>query len=434
MAQLNSLLVTGDSRFLNPINGNARNGIYYVKGTQTLATGSWTGNIPIPALYDGLTIMYYLPYAGSGNATLNLTLSTGATTGAINCYINGSSRLTTHFSAGSSFKLTYYSAGSITVSGTATTDNRWVTEGQWNTTYNFSGTTFYSGASGTAEHNANNAVKNGHYYYSSNGPTTTLGASSTDGALYVQSFSDAWVGQIAQDYRNGNIFVRGKNNGTWTDWKKVDAGTINGQALPTSAASHTTGISIAAHTTTNLIGVQSTTTTASKVTKGTDITIPNITEITDVTVPIAASSATTVPIKNASATSIPNVTAVGSGSFTSGTFTGGSGSFGATVTDGVLSFSHTHTAATHGADSHTHTPPTLGTAISIIGVQSSTTSVTGVSGSTTASKVTQGAAITIPNITNITDVTVPIKNASATAVVTSTGHTITDNGHTHNLS
>ena len=80
MAQLNSLLVTGDSRFLNPINGNARNGIYYVKGTQTAATGAWTGNIPVPALYDGLTICYYLPYAGSGNATLNLTLSTGTTT------------------------------------------------------------------------------------------------------------------------------------------------------------------------------------------------------------------------------------------------------------------------------------------------------------------------------------------------------------------
>ena len=90
-----------------------------------------------------------------------------------------------------------------------------------NTTYNFSGTTFYSGNKDTAEHNANNAIKNGNYYYSSNGPATSLGASTNDGALYVQSHSDSWVGQIAQDYRNGGLFVRGKNNGTWQAWAKV---------------------------------------------------------------------------------------------------------------------------------------------------------------------------------------------------------------------
>ena len=305
-------------------------------------------------------------------------------------------------------------------------------------------------------------------------------------------------------------------------------------SYPTTAGSKVTGISIGNHSTGSITGVQSTTTTASKVTLGTaksvpnvtsagsastwvfeDVTvpirndsatsIPNVTSVgsastwsfSDITVPIRADSdttvpiagsAVTVPIKNSSATSIPNVTAVGSGSFTSGAFSGGSGSFSATVTNHVLSFSHTHTAATHGADSHTHTAPTLGTAISIIGVQSSTTSVTGVSGSTTvrgvktgtsstttASKAsgsngtaptlgtaisiygvksgtsstvtashvksggngtapTLGTAISIPNVTGVTDVTVPIKNTSATTVVTSATHSITDNGHTHTLS
>ena len=135
MAQLNSLIVTGNSRFLNPINGNARNGIYYVKGTQTAATGAWTGVIPIPALYDGLTIMYYLPYAGSGNATLNLTLSNGTTTGAVNCYYGNATRLTTHYSQGSNIVMTYHSAGSISINGTATTDNRWIANADYNTTY-----------------------------------------------------------------------------------------------------------------------------------------------------------------------------------------------------------------------------------------------------------------------------------------------------------
>ena len=138
MAQLNSLLVTGDSRFLNPINGNARNGVYTVIGTQVASTGSWTGVLPIPALYDGLKIAYYLPYNGSGNATLNLTLSNGTTTGAINCYYRGNSRLTTHYGAGDTIMLTYFSAGSIKISGAATSDNRWIagqnyTDGNTNT-------------------------------------------------------------------------------------------------------------------------------------------------------------------------------------------------------------------------------------------------------------------------------------------------------------
>ena len=90
-----------------------------------------------------------------------------------------------------------------------------------NTTYNFSGTSFTSGNSSTGEHNANNITSNGHWYYSSNGPSTSLGASTADGALYSQAYSTSWVGQIAQDYRNGNLFTRGKNNGTWTDWKAV---------------------------------------------------------------------------------------------------------------------------------------------------------------------------------------------------------------------
>lgn len=101
-------------------------GVYIVKGTQTASTSSWTGKIDVSELYDGLTIAYYLPYASTSTAsTLNLTLSDGTTTGAINCYWNTSSRITTHYGAGSTILLTYWSAGSISISGTATTDNRW---------------------------------------------------------------------------------------------------------------------------------------------------------------------------------------------------------------------------------------------------------------------------------------------------------------------
>ena len=90
----------------------------YILGTQTAATGSWTGvSNTITELKDGIQIRYWLPYAGSGNATLNLTLKNGTTTGAIPIYRQGgyasstgvvtASRVTTHYPAGSSISMTY---------------------------------------------------------------------------------------------------------------------------------------------------------------------------------------------------------------------------------------------------------------------------------------------------------------------------------------
>jgi hypothetical protein len=43
----------------------------------------------------------------------------------------------------------------------------------------------------------------------------------TDGALYSQAYSTAWVHQIFGDYRTGNLAVRGRLNGTWQSWKTV---------------------------------------------------------------------------------------------------------------------------------------------------------------------------------------------------------------------
>lgn len=101
MAQISNITLPNGNIY------NIKGSIYTVIGTQTASTGSWTGSLnTISALYDGLTIAYWLPYAGSGNATLNLTLS-GGTTGAINCYYQGNTRLTTHYGVGSMILLTY---------------------------------------------------------------------------------------------------------------------------------------------------------------------------------------------------------------------------------------------------------------------------------------------------------------------------------------
>lgn len=112
-----------------------KKGVYVVKGTHTTATVAWTGAIDVDALYDGLTIVYYLPISatsGSTQVTLNLTLSGGTTTGAINCYYNASKLTRSYYPAGSSILMTYWSAGSISISGTATTAARWIAGADYN--------------------------------------------------------------------------------------------------------------------------------------------------------------------------------------------------------------------------------------------------------------------------------------------------------------
>lgn len=108
------------------------NRIHVVKGTQTAGTAAWTGEIDVDALYDGLTIAYYLPRAGASGVTLNLTLSGGGTTGAKEVWVSGNTRMSTHYPPGSTVYLTYWSAGSITINGTATTTDRWVGNEYWN--------------------------------------------------------------------------------------------------------------------------------------------------------------------------------------------------------------------------------------------------------------------------------------------------------------
>ena len=112
-------------------------GTEVVVGTQTASTGSWTGVTDKPELYDGMHILYYLPYAGvSGNTSLNLTLSTGWQTGAKPVYRYGTTYVTTHYSAGSVIGLTYlaaqdawfadadYSVSAVYTSGYCTTSKK----------------------------------------------------------------------------------------------------------------------------------------------------------------------------------------------------------------------------------------------------------------------------------------------------------------------
>ena len=114
----------------------------FIVGTQTAATGSWTGVSIDSELYDGKQISYWLPYNGSGNATLNLTLAGGSTTGAIDCYYGGTSRLTTHYGAGNIIRLVYRE--NVTIGSTT------IEKGWWADANYTDGNTYTSAWCGTA--------------------------------------------------------------------------------------------------------------------------------------------------------------------------------------------------------------------------------------------------------------------------------------------
>ena len=299
---------------------------HYVKGTQTSSTYAWTGALPdgVTAYYDGLTIDYFLPYAGTSTAaTLNL-----GSKGAKPVYLgNSNSAVTTHFPQYSVIHLVYI---------------------------------------------INSGLNSG--------------------------------------------------NGCWKASSYYDTNTT--YSIPTKASSATTGITAS--------------TTATKTSLGTAFTIPNVTSagsastwaFEEVSIPnvTAAGSASTWTFEEKS---IPNVTSAGSAS--SWTFSGvtvaNSISGAVDANDSTqLNITLGTTTVQSKSGGGNGSAPTLGTAIKVqsksgggngsaptlgtaIKVQSKKSGANG-------SAPTLGTAFTVPNVTG---------NTSATV-------SITDSGHTHNLS
>lgn len=170
----------------------------------------------------------YLPI--SGNAVSATKLNTARTIG----LSGGATGTATSFDGSANITIPVTSLDATKLSGTASI----------NTTGSANHLDYFYSTNSNNPVNCNDTYISGNYYYSGNGPT---GMSTADGALYVQSHSLPWVGQIAQDYRNGELAVRGKNNGTWSSWIKIiDSSNYNTYA-PTktgTGASGTWGISI----------------------------------------------------------------------------------------------------------------------------------------------------------------------------------------------
>ena len=90
--------------------------VYYVRGTQTASTNLWTGNLPyVDELYEGLTIAYFLPFAGTSTAAkLTLTLKDGTNTDQIPVYLSGKDTISTGQPVNSIWEYVYQT---VTVSG-----------------------------------------------------------------------------------------------------------------------------------------------------------------------------------------------------------------------------------------------------------------------------------------------------------------------------
>lgn len=83
------------------------------------------------------------------------------------------------------------------------------------TTYRMAGTN----ATATTSLAITTNLDTGIWYVS--GTNITGLYSQGDGAAYVQKYNDSWIHEIYGDYRTGRIAVRGKNNGTWQDWRQI---------------------------------------------------------------------------------------------------------------------------------------------------------------------------------------------------------------------
>lgn len=212
-AKRGTILYSNGIAFADPYNGNSNNDSGWIRHLETSAnSGLLEIGVGNDAANEEIHFRWYNTNASKetigydvivprDNGTLALTKQLPSV---------GNGTIIINQAGSEKGRFTVNQSGSTTIN---LTDN--------NSTYNFSGAYFESGKNAVGEHDANNITYNSHTYYTKNGPSKNLGASTDDGSIYSQAQENNWVSQIAQDYRNGRLFVRGKNNNVWQDWKRI---------------------------------------------------------------------------------------------------------------------------------------------------------------------------------------------------------------------
>ena len=230
---------------------------HFIKGTQTASTNVWTGPLPdgVTAYYDGLTIDYFLPYAGTSTAaTLNL-----GSLGAKPVYVgNSTSAVTTHFPQYAVIHLTYIINSALN-SG----------NGCWKAAVYYNSNTTYSAGTGlslsSTTFNHSNSI--------------TAGTAGTSSATSGSTLAVPYVTYDAQ----GHITATGTHthtiSGFLTSSSTLDATKLSG-TIPAGCYTNTT-YGIATNTTSGLVKPWYTHTAASTgPTTGNNTTAVAINEIT----------------------------------------------------------------------------------------------------------------------------------------------------------
>jgi hypothetical protein len=225
-----------------------------LSGNATTATtaGTVTGqaNSATITATSANTINQIVLRDGSGN------FSAGTITAALNGNASTATSATTSGStsgnaATATALQTARNIGGVSFNGTANIDLPGVnTAGNQNTSGNAATATSASQIDGIEFRNGNisNGVNPDTINDNGIGYATSVSLfGQTDGALYSQAYSSAWVHQIFGDYRTGQLAVRGRNSGTLTAWRVVLDSTNYTSYAPSltgSGASGTWGIAI----------------------------------------------------------------------------------------------------------------------------------------------------------------------------------------------
>ena len=154
-------------------------------------------NVPADAKFTDTT---YTFATGDSNGQIKVTPSSGNAT---NVYVKGlGSAAYTESSAYATSGHTHNYAGSDSAGGAA------------NTLKNFRTST-------TTNLGIDTTTAGGAVGYVSGLTSATWNYNHTDGALYSHTYNSNWEHQIYGDYRTGQISIRGKNNGTWQNWRRI---------------------------------------------------------------------------------------------------------------------------------------------------------------------------------------------------------------------
>lgn len=225
----------------------------FIVDTRTAAGASLTGLTKSSALFDGMQITFWLAYASAANATLTLTFPDTTTTGAIPCYYNGTTRLSTHYPAGSIIHFTYRT--NVTI-GSTTISAGWWSDSVGSVTYASSAGGLSAeianarlplrlqASSMTAQASANNTLSQGWWYIGSadsvKPPFKQVdGATGNDYRVMTTAYNDTWLQQIATDFRSNDVFIRRRQSGTWQPWTalvKMPQGATAAQLVPTTGS------------------------------------------------------------------------------------------------------------------------------------------------------------------------------------------------------